>query len=442
MGWLFLAVSLWGGWFTWNLYRPHYRNPYGAAASFFAGWLTGELALFHIGWQAAATLVFWWGGAFQSVPGLAGLALTIASWAALVAHQASGLRTGAVVEEALTEALGSDYQEEVPADLRAGFDTKVGLDPVLRPYRVHLPEVERIRDIRFRRIGGVNLKLDVYRRRDRPENCPTLLQIHGGGWIIGSKNEQGLPLMNHLASRGWVCISADYRLSPHATWPDHLVDLKDAIRWIREEGPAYGANPDFLVVTGGSAGGHLAAMVALTANDPAYQPGFEDVDTSVSACIPFYGVYDFTDRFGLWPNKGLAELLETKIMKGAIDEEPERYDKASPMSLVHEKAPPFLIVHGDRDTLVPVGEARAFAQALRDVSAAPVAYAEVPGAQHAFEIFPSLRTKLILLGAERFAYAMYAKYQAANAGRGSLGGNESPVGETSSGMSGHRRDVA
>src|SRR5438093_55527 len=112
-------------------------------------------------------------------------------------------------------------------------------------------------------------------------------------WILGSKNEQGIPLMRHLASRGWVCVSANYRLSPRATFPDHLIDCKRAVQWIREHGAGYGANPDFLVVTGGSAGGHLAALVALTANDPEYQPGFESADTSVSGCVAFYGVHDF-----------------------------------------------------------------------------------------------------------------------------------------------------
>src|SRR4029450_4266482 len=71
-----------------------------------------------------------------------------------------------------------------------------------------------------------------------------------------------------------------------------------ALRWIRERMAEYGGDPDFVVVTGGSAGGHLAALLALTPNDPEFQPGFEDVDTSVTACVPFYGVYDLGEGFG------------------------------------------------------------------------------------------------------------------------------------------------
>src|SRR5262249_32610414 len=83
-----------------------------------------------------------------------------------------------------------------------------------------------------------------------------------GAGVVGGKNDEGIPLMLHLASRGGVGVSADYRLSPRATFPEPLIDLKHALRWIREQGPAYGVDPDFVVVTGGSAGGHLAALVA------------------------------------------------------------------------------------------------------------------------------------------------------------------------------------
>ena len=124
-----------------------------------------------------------------------------------------------------------------------------------------------------------------------------MFQIHGGAWVIGDKSQQALPLMLHLAADGWVCVTTNYRLSPTCHRPDHLVDCKRALAWIREHIAEYGGDPDFVVVTGGSAGGHLAALVALTANDPQFQPGFEAADTSVIGCVPFYGVYDFVDVF-------------------------------------------------------------------------------------------------------------------------------------------------
>jgi acetyl esterase/lipase len=225
--------------------------------------------------------------------------------------------------------------------------------------------------------------------------------VHGGAWVIGSKREQGIPLLNHLAANGWVGINVDYRLSPRAKFPDHLLDLKRAIKWYREHAEEHGADPSFLCVTGGSAGAHLAALVALTANLPEYQPGFEDVDTSVRAAVPFYGVYDLRVLLDAAP-RHFASFLERHVMGTRRADDPEAYAKASPVHWIREDAPPFLVVHGDLDTLVPVTQARSFAEHLRRTSAAPVLYAEMKGAQHAFDIFPSYRAARVIEGTERF----------------------------------------
>ena len=330
------------------------------------------------------------------------------------------------VERGLRAGLGDDYRARILPAVAEHFTDGIEWRSVALPFPIRHPDVERVRNIVYHEEGGHRLHLDVYRHRDRPTGCPTLLQVHGGGWVLGSKNEQGIPLMLHLASRGWVCVSADYRLSPRATFPDPLIDLKHALRWIREEGPAYGVDPDFVVVTGGSAGGHLAALVALTANEPAYQPGFEQVDTSVRACVAFYGVYDFTDRFGVWPHRGLANLLQRRVMKAALAEAREAYELASPMSRLGAHAPPFFVIHGDHDTMVPVEEARRFVAMLREAIPGQVAYAEIPGAQHAFEIFPSVRTLFVLQGVERFLAWVYSPYAAARAR--SAGADEAAVG--------------
>jgi len=242
-----------------------------------------------------------------------------------------------------------------------------------------------------------------------------LFQIHGGAWVIGDKKEQALPLMNQMAARGWLCVSVNYRLSPHATFPDHLLDVKKALAWVREHGARYGADPDFIVVTGGSAGAHLASLVALTANHPAYQPGFEHVDTSVAACVPMYGVYDWRDRHGFWHRKGFNDLLEKRIIKASIEEAPDLYRQGSPMDALHAERPPFLVVHGDLDSLAPVEEARYFVDLLRRTGEAPVVYAEIPRAQHAFEIFKCLRGQLVVDGIERYLAYIYSAWLRARA---------------------------
>ncbi len=410
MPWLFLFVSLIGACFTYNAYRPRYAPAPSAVLSFFAGWLTTELALHHIAWQVALTLLFIWAGALRSWPGWIGLGITLLSWVGLLRCYWRGHASEELVARALEEGLGTDYRERILPDISARFAPSIDWKQILMPFPMRHPDVERQRDIVYRRVAGLNLKLDVYRHRGRPERSPTLMQIHGGGWVLGSKNQQGIPLMLHMASRGWTCISVDYRLSPHATFPEQLIDLKEAIRWIRTEGAQHGADPDFLVVTGGSAGGHLGSLVALTSNDPEYQPGFEDTDTSVQGCVAFYGVYDFTNRHGVWHNQGLAELLEKRVMKASIAEQPAAYEKASPMSRVHPAAPPFFVLHGDLDTLVPVEEARRFCSALRSASREPVVYVELAGAQHAFEIFPSVRTAFAVHGVERFLAFIYSRH--------------------------------
>jgi acetyl esterase/lipase len=412
---LFLLLSLWGAWFTWNTYRPIHRPAPLAAISFFAGWITSELALHHLLWQAAATVGFVWWGALDAWPGRLGLAITIASWVGLLACFFGARRAEHAVERALEEGLGPEYRDALGATGLATENPEIEWRWIAFPFRLAWKGVDRIRNVTYATAGTHTLTCDVYRGGDAPTGCPVLLQIHGGGWVLGSKDEQGLPLMNRLVREGWVCVAVNYRLSPRATFPDHLIDVKRAIAWIREHIAEYGGDPSFVVVTGGSAGGHLAALTALTANDPEYQPGFEDVDTAVDGCVAFYGVYDFTDRHRQYRNRGLGRLLERHVMKAAIAEAREAYERASPMSRVHPDAPPFFVIHGDQDTLVPVEDARHFVAVLRETLRAPVLYAEIPGAQHAFEIFPSLRTALVLQGVGRFAAWLRARSRGAAA---------------------------
>ena len=157
-----------------------------------------------------------------------------------------------------------------------------------------------------------------------------------------------------------------------------------------------------MVVTGGSAGGHLTAMMGLTANDPQYQPGFDTVDTSVRAMIPFYGVFDWTGAGGNRRDNGLADILRRFIVKQSYADAPEVYEAASPTYRIGPDAPPALVVHGDLDTLAPVTDARAFVAKLRAESKNPVVYAELHGAHHAFEVFNSIRTMQAITGVDAF----------------------------------------
>ncbi len=256
--------------------------------------------------------------------------------------------------------------------------------------------------------GRDNL-LDIWRRHDLApgSRAPVLIQVPGGAWAVGDQRVQGYTLMSHMAELGWICVSINYSKSPRSAFPAHLIDVKRAIAWVRENIADYGGNPDFLAITGGSAGGHLCSLAALTPNDPAFQPGFEDADTSVQAVAPYYGVYDFTNSETM--HELMLPFLEQFVMKARYAEEPERFKAASPISYAHRDAPPFFVLHGEKDELVPSGQARAFTAALRDAGAASVSYAELANAHHAFDLTPTVRSRLAAKSVADFMGIIYGR---------------------------------
>jgi acetyl esterase/lipase len=247
--------------------------------------------------------------------------------------------------------------------------------------------VEKANTVQYGPHRRVN-RADIWRRNDLPRDgkAPVLLQVPGGAWAIGMRRPQAYPLLAHLAERGWVCVSIDYRVSPRNTWPDHIVDVKRALAWIKENIADYGGDPDFVAISGGSAGGHLCSLAALTPDDPQYQPGFEDADTSVVAAVPIYGRYDWVSASGSG-RKEFIGFLQKFVVKKRIAEHKQVYVDASSIKRVRPDAPPFFVLHGQDDSIIPVHEGREFAEAMRDVSTSVVAYAEIPHAQHAFDFY-------------------------------------------------------
>jgi acetyl esterase/lipase len=227
---------------------------------------------------------------------------------------------------------------------------------------------------------GAHNILDVWRRPDVPGHTPVLVQIHGGGWSIGDNRTQGVPLMSHMAEAGWTCVAPRYRLSPRATWPEHLDDIRASLTWVRENIERYGGDPSFIALTGGSAGGHLAALAGLTSEPP------------VQAVVPFYGIYDWIDA-DHENNPAVHHLLERHVVKSRVEHTPDVFRSASPIEHVSENAPPFFVLHGTNDTLLHVEPARRFVERLRAVSRRPVLYSELPLGQHAFDLFRTPRSR-------------------------------------------------
>jgi acetyl esterase/lipase len=365
--------------------------------------LATELAWLWLPLQLVLAWLLSLGGALDSWLGEAALLMLLLSWPGLVWSIWMSTKAKAVVDTALAQGLGADYRAQIPPAARNNMRETISFRDWYRPLSMGKPGVEVIRHLPYGP-SGVRQHLDIYRPQIIPDGgCPVLLQIHGGAWMMGDKGGQALPLMYALASRGWICVAANYRLSPSVSFPTHLLDCKAALCWIRENGASYGMNPDFVAVTGGSAGGHLAALMGLTENRPEFQPQHPTTDTSVQACIPFYGIYDFLVRYNQHPNSKIYErFLTGRVLHESLKDNPGLWDQASPVAQIHADAPPFMVVHGNRDSLAAVAEGRVFSEKLRATSRNPVVYLEMPGAEHGYEVVHSLRTEHTIEGVHRF----------------------------------------
>lgn len=390
-----------------NGLRPITRNSWAAPTVFWFGWPTSEVPALYAGVSALDAVRRGRRGDFAGPKGKVALALTAGAWAMLGVIGYRGLVTpGPVLESALTDQLGPDYTDELQ-ELPTQPKQSGRRNPPLRTTMARRRFVDKENIVSYGPHGRAN-RADIWRRRDleRDGKAPVLLQVPGGAWMIGMRRPQAYPLMEHLVSRGWVCVSMGYRVSPVHTWPDHIVDVKRALAWVKENIADYGGDPNFVAISGGSAGGHLSALAALTPNDPKFQPGFEDADTSVVAAVPFYGRYDWfsTDAPG---RAEFVEILARMVVKQKFNTHRDIYVDASPISYVGPDAPPFFVLHGEDDSLIPVEEAREFVDELRAVSKSPVAYAELPNAQHAFDIFGSPRAHKSAEAVARFLSWVY-----------------------------------
>jgi acetyl esterase/lipase len=401
-----LAAAVTGLAATANGYRPAVRNGWASIPAFFLGVMVTELPLHATGSQLGLVTLL-----SRRLP----RRLRWATWA-ISALSSMGL----IGLDRIARSADATFDDALDAGLggqRVRGSTAVWRRPPARPARAKGPGLIRMMrihrdyahdsDIPYGPHGKANL-LDIWSvpnlRRDG--RAPVLLQVPGGAWAVGNKHGQAHPLMSHLAELGWVCVSINYRQSPRHTWPDHIVDVKRAIAWVKDNIDGFGGDPSFVAITGGSAGGHLSALAALTPNDPEWQPDFSDADTTVQAAVPLYGVYDFSRTDGAL-HSGMVPHLESKVMKLSRAEHPDLFRAASPIAHVGPHAPPFFVVHGRNDCFIPVEQAKSFVSRLRDVSLQPVVYAELPRTQHSFDTFGSPRAMRAAAAVEQFLAQIY-----------------------------------
>ena len=351
--------------------RPLRRSGRLGRISWLGSMVVNESPFIPVYWVVAATLLALVQRDLATPVGRVALGLAGVTVVALPVLVARSLRARPAVERALDETDRAGWRSRVDPAPRASWG-RILLAPLpLRPRGI-----ERISDLSYGDAGRLN-RLDVYRSRSRPPSSPILIHLHGGGFRGGRKSFEGRPLVHRFARRGWVCISANYRLRPAATFPEYLVDAKKVIAWARSHAGELGADPSRVVVAGDSAGAHLAVTASLTAGDSRFQPGFEEADTSVAAAVGLYGYY------------------------GPVDATRQPLPSA-PGDYAHAGAPPILIAHGDQDTLVQPAGPRALVEKLRAVSAGPIVYVELPGAQHTFDLLHSIRCEALVDGVEAF----------------------------------------
>ena len=227
------------------------------------------------------------------------------------------------------------------------------------------PGVELVRDVPYGFADGQPLLLDL--ARPRPGNrpgalLPAIVYMHGGGWRQGSK-AVGVPTACYYAMHGFVAASVGYRLSDRAIWPAQIEDCKCAVRFLRAAAGEHGIDPARIGAMGASSGGHLALLLGLTGGGKQFadKGGWENFSSDVSPVCDLFGVTDLLE----WPGRPAATSATAQLLGGTIDRVRERYIEASPVRYVHPGAPPFLIVHGDRDELVPLSQSELLHAALK-----------------------------------------------------------------------------
>jgi acetyl esterase/lipase len=227
------------------------------------------------------------------------------------------------------------------------------------------PDVELIRDVEFGSVAVRPLLLDLARPKKRLDSAlPAFVYMHGGAWESGSK-EDGIPAICYYAQHGFIAASIGYRLSGEAQYPAQIEDCKCAVRFLRAKAAEYGIDPARIGAMGASSGGHLAVLLGLTGGVEKFEGtgGWGEYSSKVSAVCDLFGVTDFLQM----PKRHFPDALSAtaRFLGGTIDQVPERYVEASPVNYVHPGAPPFLIIHGDADALVPLHQSELLHAALR-----------------------------------------------------------------------------
>jgi acetyl esterase/lipase len=247
------------------------------------------------------------------------------------------------------------------------------------------PEADVVRDVEYGTGGGRPLKLHLVKPKSPPqEPMPVVVYIHGGAWRGGNR-DGGVRPLSRLAARGYFGASIEYRLSSEAKFPAQIEDCKAAIRFLRSRAKEYGIDPDRIGVWGPSAGGHLVALLGTSGDVKELEGkgGSAEFSSRVQAVVDWFGPTDFLKMGKNKIDHDAANSPESLLVGGPIQENKEKVAAANPITYVSKDDPPFLVIHGDKDDLVPLSQSELLHAAL-EKAGVPSKLHVVPGAGHGF----------------------------------------------------------
>jgi len=234
-----------------------------------------------------------------------------------------------------------------------------------------------IKDVVYRNVGDKELRLDLA-IPDGKGPFPTVICIHGGAWRFGDRDELS-KVIERLAERGYVAATIDYRKLPDYKFPDAIVDCKTAVRFLRANAEKYRIDKKHIGALGYSAGAYLACMLGVAGTDAGFEgTEYPDESSKVQAVVSYFAPTDLA----LYGNDNSAENSTFVPLLGArYKDNPKIYAKASPITYVTKKAPPFLLLHGTKDWIVPIEHSRVMRSKLKGAGV-PAELIEVEGEAH------------------------------------------------------------
>ena len=228
---------------------------------------------------------------------------------------------------------------------------------------IDVPDTVKVeKNIEYGKGGETSLKLDLYSPKNHSKPVPAVVFIHGGAWKGGYRQMYHYYCVK-FAEHCYVAATISYRLTGEAPFPAAVEDTKCAVRWVRANAEKLGIDPKRIGVAGGSAGGHLAMMIAYSSDVPQLdgKGGHADVSSRVQAVVDLYGPTDLTDEAAKTREEVIRFLGGKKF-----DEAPDTYRLASPITHVTKDDPPTLILHGSIDSTVPIHQAELLVERLKE----------------------------------------------------------------------------